>query len=98
MCGGLGSDCLVGVHVYSRDARTWMYGGVAYTAAVEVRGEAEPMVLNRRERPHLSFAEGSRRPVALVTSAEYGHGFGDRSFTLVQAVRGKKGAENAGAV
>ena len=38
--------------------------------------------LNRRERPHLVFAEGTRTPVALTNSAATNHG----SFTLVQAV------------
>ena len=44
--------------------------------------------LSRRERPHLVFGEGdaSRRPLALATSAE-ARGAGDRSFTLVQALR-----------
>ena len=30
MCGDV-EDCLVGVHAFSRDARAWLYGGVAYT-------------------------------------------------------------------
>ena len=46
--------------------------------------------LNRRERPHLVFAEGTRTPVALTNSADNlndlkgGHLRG--SFTLVQAI------------
>jgi hypothetical protein len=90
MCGSMPqgqADCLVGVHLFSRDARMWMYGGLAYTATVVVLGEGEPMRLNRRERPHLAFAEGTRRPVALVNAAEAGGATGDRTFTLVQGIR-----------
>ena len=90
MCGSMPqgqADCLVGVHLFSRDARMWMYGGLAYTATVDVLGEGEPMRLNRRERPHLAFAEGTRRPVALVNAAEAGGTTGDRTFTLVQGIR-----------
>jgi hypothetical protein len=47
------------------------------------------LVLNRRERPHVVFAEGTREPVALSNSgqeAACGRGCGDRSFTLVQGL------------
>ena len=61
-------------------------GTLRYTNVVEIQG-GDPLVLNRRERPHLVFGEGdaARAPLALVTSAE-AEGVGDRSFTLVQRV------------
>ena len=82
----MGADpMLVGVHAFSEDGLHWHFGGLAYTNVVPCADETS-LVLNRRERPHLAFAEGdaARRPVALVTSAEVGGAFGDRSFTLVQ--------------
>ena len=86
MCGGVaGSGCLVGVHAYSLDGVAWNFGGVAYRSEVAMT-DGTKMRLNRRERPHLVFAEGTRRPVALTTSAEAGGTWGDRSFTLVQGI------------
>ena len=84
--------CLVGVHGFSRDGLAWTFGGVAYTNSVTFT-DGTSLLLTRRERPHVVFAEGSRRIVALSNSAMVGGGqFGDRSFTLVQGVRGGGGA------
>jgi hypothetical protein len=83
MCTGL--LCQVGVHGYSRNGYDWFYGGSAYTNQVETTAGGV-LVLNRRERPHVVFAEGTREPVALSNSgqeAACGRGCGDRSFTLV---------------
>ena len=83
--------CLVGVHGFSRDGLAWTFGGVAYTNNVTFT-DGSSILLTRRERPHVAFAEGSRRIVALTNSAMVGGGqFGDRSFTLVQGVRGGSG-------
>ena len=84
----MGADpMLVGVHAFSIDGLTWHYSGLAYTNVVALASNAS-LVLNRRERPHLVFAEddAARTPRALVTSAEV-RGDGDRSFTLVQRLR-----------
>ena len=43
--------------------------------------------LDRRERPHLVFQEGTRTPVALCNSAATGGRVGDRSFTIVQGIQ-----------
>ena len=89
MCAGL--LCQVGVHGYSRDGYDWHYGGTAYTNQVPTK-DGGLIVLNRRERPHLVFAEKTRTPVALSNSAEAadcGRGCGDRSFTLLQAIANK---------
>jgi hypothetical protein len=86
MCTGL--LCQVGVHGYSRNGYDWFYGGSAYTNQVETTAGGV-LVLNRRERPHVVFAEGTREPVALSNSgqeAACGRGCGDRSFTLVQGL------------
>ena len=115
MCGNAGPpDCLVGIHIFSRDGVVWLNGGLAYTNAVEMllpakrrQGPAavtrtRTLRLNRRERPHLVFAEGTRRPVALSNSAQVGGQFGDRSFTLVQKLRSlpetRKEAQKNGSV
>ncbi len=90
-CGGQ-TGALVGTHQFSRDAISWQFGGVAYTNMVNLTGGKAPLQLNRRERPHLIFAEGTRTPVALSNSAEGGGGslsHGDRSWTLVQPLRTK---------
>jgi hypothetical protein len=80
MVGGV-KGALVGTHAFSTDGLGWMYTGVAYTNEVNLT-DGTALQLNRRERPHLVFAEGTRTPVALTNSAEAGKG----SFTLVQAI------------
>ena len=80
MVGGV-KGALVGTHAFSADGLGWMYTGVAYTNEVNLT-DGTVLQLNRRERPHLVFAEGTRTPVALTNSAEAGK----RSFTLVQAI------------
>lgn len=87
MCGGF--ECSVGTHAFSLDGFKWWYGSVAYTNRVQFADGSE-LLLNRRERPHLVFAENSRIPVALSCSAEIGGHHGDRSFTLVQALESKE--------
>ena len=82
MVGGI-DGALVGVHAFSKDGLGWLYGGLAYTNRVNLT-DGTALVLNRRERPHLAFAEGTRTPVALTNSAEDGHT--GRSLTLVQAI------------
>ncbi len=62
--------------------RSSTYTGVAYSNEVNLT-DGTTLQLNRRERPHLVFAEGTRTPVALTNSAEARPG---RSFTLVQAI------------
>ena len=84
MCGGQ-PDCMVGTHAFSEDGLQWQYGGLAYTNNVALT-DGGALLLNRRERPHLVFHEGTRTPAALSNSAEVGGPFGDRSFTLVQPV------------
>ena len=83
MCGGV--ECQVGTHAFSLDGFAWYYGGTAYTSRVEFT-DGDILMLNRRERPHLVFAENSTTPVALSNSAEVGMGYGDRSFTLIQGI------------
>ena len=85
VAGADGLGCLVGVHAYSLDGTEWLFGGVAYRSVVNTTDGGQ-LRLNRRERPHLVFAEGTRRPVALSTSAEAGGAWGDRTFTLVQGI------------
>jgi len=89
-----------GGHAFSRDGRTWQYGGVAW-------GDAEHPHLNivrftdstnfsftRRERPHFVF-DGRGAPALLTSAAQYGSGKnpgpkgdnGDASFTMVQPIR-----------
>jgi hypothetical protein len=80
MVGGT-DGALVGVHAFSKDGLGWFYGGVAYTNHVNLT-DGTALILNRRERPHLAFAENSRTLVALINSADHG----DRQFTLVQAI------------
>ena len=79
---------LVGTHAYSLDGLAWQYTGATYTNRVSLSGGGQ-LLLNRRERPHLVFAEGTRTPVALSNSAEVGGRYGDRSFTLVQPLRAR---------
>jgi len=84
MCGG--TDCFVGVHAYSLDGVAWLFGGEAFRSVVNMT-DGGTLRLNRRERPHLALAEGTRRPVGLITSAEVGGRWGDRSFTRCRASR-----------
>lgn len=84
MCGSV-SACQVGTHAFSLDGFAWQYGGTAYTTEVNMT-DGTQLYLNRRERPHLVFAEGTRTIVALSNSAEPGGAYGDRSFTLIQGV------------
>jgi hypothetical protein len=56
---------------YSQDGLHWEYGGLAYTNNVSLT-DGGWMLLNRRERPHLVFHEGTRTPAALSNSAEAG--------------------------
>lgn len=79
--------CFVGVHQFSRDGFTWSFGGVAYTNNVSFT-DGTSILLTRRERPHVVFKEGTQTIIALSNSAMVGGGYGDRSFTLVQGVRG----------
>ena len=60
--------------------------GLAYTNLVNFT-DGTSWNFNRRERPHLIFAEGSRTIIALTNSAEPGGISGDRTFTLVQGVK-----------
>ena len=64
----------------------WFDGGLAYTNLVNFT-DGTSWNFNRRERPHLIFAEGSRTIIALTNSAEPGGRSGDRTFTLVQGVK-----------
>lgn len=75
-------DCLNGGHAYSLDGLNWLYGGVAFGTWVNMT-DGSVLHLNRRERHHLVFAEGTRRPVALSFSAVVG-GHWKSSFTMVQ--------------
>lgn len=59
---------------------------MAYTNNVTFT-DGTSLLLTRRERPHVVFAEGTRTIVALSNSAMVGGAYGDRSFTLVQGVR-----------
>eukprot|EP00035_Acanthoeca_spectabilis_P005488 m.114299 g.114299 ORF g.114299 m.114299 type:complete len:474 (-) comp13048_c0_seq2:65-1486(-) len=83
MCGS--TVCQVGTHAFSLDGFAWEYGGTAYTSEVNFT-DGSQIRLNRRERPHMVFAEGTRTIVALSNSAEVGGATGDRSFTLIQGV------------
>ena len=79
--------CQVGVHIFSKDAVQWMFGGVAYTNLVNFT-DGSSAFLTRRERPHLAFKNFTLDglvPIALVNSA-VATGYGDRSFTLVQLI------------
>ena len=76
------------MHGFSPNGYDWHYGGTAYTNHVATT-DGGTLVLNRRERPHMVFAEGTRTPVALSNSgqlADCGRGCGDQSFTLVQGL------------
>ena len=46
-------------------------------------------LFDRRERPHMVFAENTTKPIALSNSARPGGLDGDRTFTLLQGLRTK---------
>ena len=76
-----------GGHAYSADGIRWTYSDVVpFSNRVEYTDDTV-VRLQRRERPHLIFAEGSRTIIALTNSAEPGGISGDRTFTLVQGVK-----------
>ena len=79
-------EARVGIHAFSQDGERWFDGGLAYTNLVNFT-DGTSWNFNRRERPHLIFAEGSRTIIALTNSAEPGGISGDRTFTLVQGVK-----------
>ena len=79
-------EARVGIHAFSQDGVVWFDGGLAYTNLVNFT-DGTSWNFNRRERPHLIFAEGSRTIIALTNSAEPGGISGDRTFTLVQGVK-----------
>ena len=91
-----------GGHAFSRDGKTWIYGGVAWgPSASREQGDIVAFKgggsfrFTRRERPHLVFREDGTIS-HLATAAQYGLGKnpgeaannGDASFTLVQPVQG----------
>lgn len=77
---------LVGIHAFSEDGTKWYDGGLAYTNHVEFT-DGSSWNFDRRERPHLIFAEGTRTIIALSNSVQPGGlNAGDRTFTLVQGV------------
>ena len=92
MCSG--QLCQVGCHAFSVDGAFWVYTGTAYTSLVHFT-DGDSVLLNRRERPHVVFAGGTTTPVALSNAAQTGGGDGDRTFTLVQAVRAGKQVQGA---
>ncbi len=86
MCDG--QLCQVGTHQFSIDGWQWYSTGTAYTNLVQYT-DGTSHLFDRRERPHLIFAENTTNPVALATSARPGGLDGDRTFTLVQGLRTK---------
>jgi len=85
MCAG--QLCQVGTHQFSLDGgRQWFYTGTAYTSLVNFT-DGSSHLFDRRERPHMVFAENSTTPIALSTAARPGDQDGDRTFTLVQGLR-----------
>ena len=91
-----------GGHAFSRDGKTWIYGGLAWgPSASREQGDIVAFKgggsfrFTRRERPHLVFREDGTIS-HLATAAQYGLGKnpgeaannGDASFTLVQPVQG----------
>ena len=77
----------MGTHSFSEDGRTWWYGGLAYTNRVNFTDWSH-VNLNRRERPHVVFAENGRTPIALFGSAEVGGKHDDWGFVLLQQIPG----------
>jgi hypothetical protein len=87
MCAG--QLCQIGTHQFSLDGgRQWFYTGTAYTSLVHYT-DGSSHLFDRRERPHMVFAENTTKPVALSNSARPGGLEGDRTFTLVQGLRTK---------
>ena len=84
---GNGQELMVGTHSFSEDGRTWWYGGLAYTNRVNFTDWSH-VNLNRRERPHVVFAENGRTPIALIGSAEVGGKHDDWGFVLLQQIPG----------
>ena len=60
--------------------------GVSYTTRVNFTDGAS-YLFDRRERPHMVFAEGTTDPVALSNAVRPGGADGDRTFTLLQGLR-----------
>lgn len=85
MCQG--QLCQVGTHQFSLDGRAWWSTGTAYTNLVEYT-DGSSHLFDRRERPHMVFAENSTVPVALSNAVRPGGADGDRTFTLLQGLRG----------
>ena len=73
------------VHAFSPDGLEWFAGEAAATNRVDFT-DGTQILLNRRERPQIVLAENSRTIVGLSTSAEVGHSYKDRAFTLVQLI------------
>ena len=91
MCAG--QLCQIGTHQFSLDGgRQWYYTGVAYTSLVNFT-DGTSHLFDRRERPHMVFAENSTVPVALSNSVRPGGLDGDRTFTLIQGLRLRDGAD-----
>eukprot|EP00036_Acanthoecidae_sp_10tr_P012986 CAMPEP_0206288316 /NCGR_PEP_ID=MMETSP0106_2-20121207/1553_1 /ASSEMBLY_ACC=CAM_ASM_000206 /TAXON_ID=81532 /ORGANISM="Acanthoeca-like sp., Strain 10tr" /LENGTH=351 /DNA_ID=CAMNT_0053718865 /DNA_START=128 /DNA_END=1180 /DNA_ORIENTATION=- len=84
MCEG--QLCQVGTHQFSLDGQQWYSTGTAYTNLVAYT-DGSTHLFDRRERPHMVFAENSTVPVALSNAVRPGGQDGDRTFTLVQGLR-----------
>lgn len=70
MCAG--QLCQIGTHQFSLDGgRQWFYTGTAYTSLVHYT-DGSSHLFDRRERPHMVFAENSTTPIALSNSARPG--------------------------
>ena len=89
-----------GGHGFSRDGRTWEYGGVAWGSAEHPLGQPVKFTdgidtsFTRREEPHLVF-NANGLPAALTNAAQYGQGReatakgdnGDASYTMIQPLQ-----------
>ena len=83
----------VGGHAASVDGRAWRYtSAAAYTTTVEFE-DGESVTFSRRERPEL-LMDAQGHPSYLITGVvdKGGGGMEDRSWTLVQPIRGPAGA------
>ena len=81
----------VGGHAASKDGRTWHYiSAAAYNTTVQYE-DGTQVTYARRERPELVLDERGH-PAFLVTGVveRGGEGMADRSWTLVQPVRGAR--------
>ena len=77
---------LCGAHAYSKDGINWQYGGYAYNNTIKFDDNSQ-FTFNRRERPHLIFAEDRCTPIALLNAAQFGGGIGgDASYTSLQPI------------